>query len=296
VLYYNQQAFTKAGIAKAPTTIDEMTADAHKLTQAGYSDGMSLKNDPWWMELWSSMGKAYYVNNQNGRAGRATATAFDTDRNRSLLTKLQNMVKASDAKSYSATGAGLAAFANLFAMQADKSGMTIDTSAALGTIAQYLPLAKNITIGVAPIPMLTTGDNGGLEVGGNAFSISSKNSALENAAAFDFLKFMSSAQNMASWDVSTGYVPLTTDAAKQKAITNLWKTKPYYKVAYDQIQTGGASNATAGPAIGNYYAVNTQVANSLNQILTITSTDVATALANARQNADNAIASYNSSL
>jgi maltose-binding protein MalE len=96
--------------------------------------------------------------------------------------------------------------------------------------------------------------------------------------------------------VSTGYVPITTDAAKDKQITNLWKTKPYYKVSYDQINTGGASNSTAGPAIGNYYAVNTQVANALNQILTNTSTDVATALGNARDNADNAISSYNSSL
>ncbi|MEI7478956.1 MAG: extracellular solute-binding protein, partial [Actinomycetes bacterium] len=53
VLYYNKQAFTKAGISKPPATIDEMTADAHKLTQAGYTDGMSIKNDPWWLELWS---------------------------------------------------------------------------------------------------------------------------------------------------------------------------------------------------------------------------------------------------
>ena len=296
VLYYNKQAFAKAGIAKPPATIDEMTADAHKLTQSGYSDGMSIKNDPWWLELWSTMGKAYYVNNQNGRTGRATATAFDTPRNRSLLNKLQDMVAHSDAKSYSATGSGLAAFNNLFAMSTDKSGMTIDTSAALGTIAGYLPLFKNITIGVAPLPKLTTADNGGLEPGGNALSISSKNSALENAAAFDFVKFLSAAKNLASWDVSTGYVPITTDAAKDAAIVKLWKTKPYYKVAYDQINTGGASNATAGPAIGNYYAVNTQVANALNQILTNTSTDVATALGNARSNADNAISSYNSSL
>ena len=296
VLYYNLQAFAKAHIAKAPTTIDEMTADAHKLTQVGYTDGMSIKNDPWWLELWSAMGKDYYVNNQNGRSGRATAVAFDTDRNRSLLTKLQNMVKNSDAKSYSATGAGLGAFNNLFAMSSDKSGMTIDTSAALGTIAGYLPLFKNITIGVAPLPRLTANDNGGLMPGGNGLSISSKNSALENAAAFDFVKFLSAAKNLASWDVSTGYVPITSDAAKDKQITNLWKAKPYYKVAYDQINTGGASNATEGPAIGNYYAVNTQVANALNQILTNTSSDVATALGNARDNANSAISSYNSSL
>ncbi len=303
VLYYNQQAFTAAGIKKPPTTIDEMAADAHLLTVKGatfspqkYSDGMSLKNDPWWLELWSAMGKTYYVDHQNGRAGRATSVSFDNARNVSLLTKLQNMVKSSDAKSYSRDGAGLAAYNNLFAISGDKSGMTIDTSAALGTIQSYLPLFKNVTLGVAPLPRLLASDNGGLQPGGNALSLSSKNSALENAAAFNFISYLESATNLASWDASTGYVPITTDAAKAKAISTLWKKKPYYKVAYDQINTGGASNATVGPALGDYYQVNTDVANSLNSLLTNTSVNPATAISQAAATANGHISSYNSSL
>lgn len=296
VLYYNKQAFTKAHIASAPTTIAQMVTDAQKLKAADYSDGMSLKNDPWWLQIWNGMASSYFVNNQNGRTGRATAASFNNAESLSLLTSLQSMTKAGDAKSFSATGSGLAAYNNLFAISSNDSGMTIDTSAALGTIGSYLPLFHNVTLGVAPLPKISANDKGGVQPGGNTLSISASDTPAEAAASWVFIQYLVNATNLASWDASTGYVPITKAAAATSTITKLWSKSPYYKVAYTELNTGAATTATVGPALGAYYQVSTDIGNALAHLLTDNTATPAGVMASCIAAANTDIASYNSSI
>ena len=296
VLYYNKQAFAKAHLTAAPTTIAAMAADAQKLKTAGYKDGMSLKNDPWWLQIWNGMASSYFVNNQNGRAGRATAATFNNSESLSLLTTLQTMTKGGYAKSFDATGSGLSAYNNLFDISSNNSGMSIDTSAALGTIAGYLPLFKNVTLGVAPLPVISAADKGGVQPGGNSLSISSKNSTAETAASWDFIQYMELPANRALWDATTGYVPITTPETKTSTITTLWKKHPEYKVAYTELNTGTASNATVGPALGNFYQVSTDIGNALAHLLTDSAATPSSVIANAQNAATADIQSYNSSI
>ena len=296
VLYYNKQAFAKAHLTAAPSTIAAMSADAQKLKAAGYKDGMSIKNDPWWLQIWNGMANTYFVNNQNGRTGRATAATFSNAQSLSLLTTLQNMTKGGYAKSFDATGSGLSAYNNLFDISSNNSGMSIDTSAALGTIAGYLPLFKNVTLGVAPLPVISAADKGGVQPGGNSLSISSKNSTAETAASWDFIQYMESPANRALWDAATGYVPITTPETKTSTITTLWKKHPEYKVAYTELNTGAASNATVGPALGDFYQVSTDIGNALAHLLTDPAATPLSVISNAQNAATADIQSYNASI
>ena len=296
VLYYNKQAFAKAHLTAAPSTIAAMSADAQKLKAAGYKDGMSIKNDPWWLQIWNGMASKYFVDNQNGRAGRATAATFSNAQSLSLLTTLQNMTKGGYAKSFDATGSGLSAYNNLFDISSNNSGMSIDTSAALGTIASYLPLFKNVTLGVAPLPVISAADKGGVQPGGNSLSISSKNSTAETAASWDFIQYMESPANRALWDAATGYVPITTPETKTSTITTLWKKHPEYKVAYTELNTGAASNATVGPALGDFYQVSTDIGNALAHLLTDPAATPLSVISNAQNTATADIQSYNASI
>ena len=67
ILYYNQNAFTKAGLnpADPPTTLAQMLADAKALKASG--SGMGLVLDPWHLETWLASANTLFVNNQNGR-------------------------------------------------------------------------------------------------------------------------------------------------------------------------------------------------------------------------------------
>ena len=78
ILYYNQNAFTKAGLnpADPPTTLSQMLSDAKALKASG--SGMGLVLDPWHLETWLATANQLFVNNNNGRSARATKAAFDT--------------------------------------------------------------------------------------------------------------------------------------------------------------------------------------------------------------------------
>ena len=54
-----------------------MAKDAALLKKAKYADGMTLAIDPWYLQVWEGVNNADFVNNNNGRTGRATAAAFN---------------------------------------------------------------------------------------------------------------------------------------------------------------------------------------------------------------------------
>ena len=74
-----------------------------------------------------------YVNNGNGREKRATAVAFDNPTGTSLYKWVKDMV---DDKLMLSTGT--ADIDHYLAIGNEQAAMTIDTSAALGTISQML--------------------------------------------------------------------------------------------------------------------------------------------------------------
>jgi len=296
VMYYNLQAFKKAHIAKPPATFADLATDAAKLKAAGYKDGISVKNDPWWLQVWNGMSNQYYVNNQNGRSGRATAVAFNNATSKTLVTDIHNMVKAGTAKSFAGTGVGLAAFNNLFEIAYNNSGLTFDTSSALGTIGGYLPLFKNVTLGVAPLPRLNASDKNGVQPGGQTLYLPKGTSPAKVAAAWTFMQYLESAHVMAQWDAGTGYTPLRSSAAADPLIATLWKKKPYYKVAYSEILQGTTNNATVGPLVGAYQKVNVDVANALADAFTNPNANPTALLNSAEQKANADISAYNSSL
>ena len=78
ILFYNQLAFTKAGLnpASPPTTLPQMMADAKALKASGR--GLGLVLDPWHLETWLASANQLFVNYQNGRKGRATKGVFVT--------------------------------------------------------------------------------------------------------------------------------------------------------------------------------------------------------------------------
>src|SRR5580698_9468513 len=89
ILYYNQNAFTKAGLNpnSPPATLTQMVADAKALKASG--SGMGLVLDPWHLETWLASANQLFVNNKNGRSARATAGSFDTKTSVSIFNQLR---------------------------------------------------------------------------------------------------------------------------------------------------------------------------------------------------------------
>jgi sn-glycerol 3-phosphate transport system substrate-binding protein len=295
ILYYNQNSFQKAGISPTdpPATLSAMVTDAKMLKASG--TGMGLVLDPWHLETWLASANQLFVNNKNGRSARATKGVFDTPTAVSIFNQLKQLVTSGDATTNPSTGPD--EYDNLLGIGSGKYGMTIDTSAALGTVTQLLNSGQysNVKLGIGAFPVYSSSVRGGIEPGGGGVYISDKVPALDQAAAWTYLSYLLNTQSVATWAAGTGYIPVRKSSTQSATIQKLWATEPGYKVAYNEINNGANTPATSGSVIGPYADVRTDVLNAEISMYT-GGVSAANAVKTAQTNVDNTISSYNSRL
>lgn len=294
VLVYNKTAFQKAGLDpdKPPTTLDELRQDAEKLKDGNVTKGapMGLKLAPGDFEQWRAKANKLFVNNSNGRKGRAAKGVFNDALGRELFAWMNGMVK--DGLAETNPDSGASQYDNLLGIGNGNHAMSIETSAALGTVTQVLATGQypDVTIGVGPMP--GPPGKGGVAVQGGALWIVNKSAPEKQAAAWEFLKFLDSPSSQATWAVGTGYLPIVKKAAESADVKDFWAQNPGYEVAFDQLLTGVNSPATAGSVIGPYQVVTDAVRDAENSMfLDGKSPDAAVKAANSA--ATNAIGDYN---
>lgn len=269
VLYYDRAKFTAAGLDpdQPPTTLDEIKADSKTIVDAGVAPaGYGLKTEPGYLEQYMALAGKEYVNNGNGRTGRATKTIFDNATGRDVYTWMKSMVD--DGLAVVNSDQGQSVFDNLLGIGNGTHVMTTETSASLGTITTVLASGAypGVEIGVAPMP--GPKGKGGVVVDGGALWIVNKSAPEKQAAAWEFAKFLNTAESQATWAAGTGYVPIVKEASDSPEVQELWARVPGYKVAYDQLLTGPSNLATAGPVIGDYTGVQNAVRESWQSMLT----------------------------
>jgi sn-glycerol 3-phosphate transport system substrate-binding protein len=295
IVYYNQNAFTKAGLnpANPPLTLPQMVSDAKALKAAG--SGMGLVLDPWHLETWLASANTLFVNNKNGRSTRATAGVFNNKTSVSIFNQLKGLVSSGAATTNPSSGPD--EYDNLLGIGSGKYGMTIETSAALGTVTQLLSGGQyaNVKLGIGPFPVYSSSVKGGIEPGGSGVYISNKVPAIDQAASWQYLAYICNTQSQATWAAGTGYIPVRKSSAQTATVQHLWTTNPGYKVAYNEINNGVNSPATSGSVIGPYADVRTDVANAEISMYT-NGVSAANAVKAAEQSVNTTISSYNSRL
>jgi sn-glycerol 3-phosphate transport system substrate-binding protein len=294
VLFYNKNAFRKAGLdpEKPPTTFDEVRAAAEKLKSSGAvtNAGLGLKVDPGYFQQWNALAGRIFVNNSNGRKARATKAVFNNASGLEIFTWMSDMVK--DGLAATNPQQGPSAFDNLFGIGNGNYAMSIDTSAALGTIETLLAAGQypDLELGVGPMP--GPRGNGAVSVQGGELFMVNKSAPEKQAAAWQYLKFLDKPESQVTWAVGTGYIPIVKQAAASQQIRDLWAKSPGYKVAYDQLLNGRTNAATTGAVIGPAPAVADIVRDAENSMF-LEGTKPAQALKDALTKTTAAIADYN---
>ena len=212
VLYYNKQSFTAAGLnpTRPPATLTQFAADAQVLKAHG--SGAALVLDAWHLETWLATANKLFVNNGNGRVARTTEAVFVSPAALRIWTTLDKMVASGAAVTNPSSGPD--AYDNLLGMGTGKFGMTIDSSADLGTITKLLGTHHNVTLGVGPFPVYSSKVRGGVEPGGSALFISDKVPAAQEAAAWTFETYLDSTASQAVWAAGTGYIPVRRSSVR----------------------------------------------------------------------------------
>jgi sn-glycerol 3-phosphate transport system substrate-binding protein len=295
ILYYDKNAFRRAGLdpEKPPATFDAVKAASQTIVQRGADPyGIALKTDSWLVEHWLAKAAHTLVDNGNGRDARATKATFGDATGTGIFAWIDDMVR-----SKLALSTGTSDFDHYLAVANRRAAMTIDTSAALGTINQILSGGqyRAVDLGTAPMPGPDDPD-GGILVGGAANYIVSRSSDEKQAAAYEFAKYLADPQVQAEWAAATGYVPVRTSATTLEPLVTKWKQQPGYRIAYEQLLSGGANDATAGPVIGPYGAKGTGVRGAIIDALTRMLNDgvaPADAVAEAAKQSNAAMTEYN---
>ncbi len=302
VLYYNKRMFKVAGLdpEKPPVSLDDLRADSQAIVTSGAAKyGLALDSGfdsggGWYIEQWFAKAGEFYADNQNGRSARATQVLYNNPTGQSLLTFMQSML--TDGLAVNVGDNATTGFDNLLKLgdANEPAAMTIATSASTGTVINVLgsgqfPQITNADVGVAAMP--GPGGKPGALVGGGSLWVVDSGDAARTAAAWDFITYLTGAQQQSQWASVTGYVPVRTDALTLDPLKTKLATDPRYKVPYDQLLASPDVPTSVGPILGPLREVRTVTAQAVAAIFG--GADVATSLAAAVQQANALIADYN---
>jgi sn-glycerol 3-phosphate transport system substrate-binding protein len=273
ILYYDKQDFIDAGLDpdKPPQTLDEVRQYSEKLVKRDASgnitrQGIALQISPWFFEQMLAKQGALYVNNNNGRDGRATEALFDSSEGQHILTWYRDMVK--DGLGYYA---GTSSEDALLSVVQDRTSMAIESTAVLGAAVALLAVVgqdpQRLGTGPIPAPAPPPGKEGGAVLGGASLWILKRKSAEEQRGAWEFIKFASSPEQQAQWYADTGYFATRLSAYTLPAAVQRQQQFPQFKTAVDQVRNSPDIPATRGPLIGQFNQVRDLVSRAFEQVL-----------------------------
>jgi sn-glycerol 3-phosphate transport system substrate-binding protein len=269
ILIYDRDAFREAGLDadRAPRTLDEVKAAAEALVRRDAQGnvtryGIALQISPWLFEQMLAKQNALYVNNGNGREGRATEAVFDSEAGVRILAWWQEMVD-----SGLAYNAGTADLNALLKLASGEASMAIGSTAILGGAAALLSIAGGAgdRFGSGPLPA-PEGD-GGIVVGGGALWIMERRPEEEQRGAWEFIKFASRPEQQAQWHADTGYFPTRLSANDLPPAVQRREQFPQFTTAMDQLHASPDTVATRGALVGRFDAVRDRITRAFEQVL-----------------------------
>jgi sn-glycerol 3-phosphate transport system substrate-binding protein len=293
VFFYDKSDFTRAGLDPntPPATFAALRTDAQKLKASGIKIPFAFAIDPWFTDEWRAIANVTSVNQENGRAGRATAATIDDTTENTIFQTFADMKKDGTIQGYDRSK-----FDNLLAIASGDATMSVYTSAAIGTAVGVLSAGnqkdKALQLGVAALPKVNANDAGGPPVAGAAFYIVNKSAAAKQAAAWEFEKYLMTATAQAEWSVASGYIPVNKQSVDDPTVKAAWAKVPAYKVAYEAILGAPKTPATAGIVLGAYTDFRQAVEDALTKVIN-NGADPKAQVTAAEKAANAAITAYN---
>ncbi len=229
IMYYNVDLLAQAGIEELPRTWADILAACEAL-QPLVDDGTisacaSWPFVSWFIEQWVAQQNEYMVNNENGRAGRATESTLDTDAFRAVAEFYRELYS----KGYfiyegkGLWGPPIQNFAS------GKVAIHMSSSAGARSTSESAA-AAGFTLGTTGMAYNQDAPGGwtGNILGGATMWVSNGLAPEVEEAAMAFLLWFSNTENSASWHTASGYVPV-----RNSSIELLQNLEPGNKLLWD---------------------------------------------------------------
>lgn len=280
ILYYNGTHFLQAGLdpAESPQTLDELRTAAEALKAEGIEAPLAYILNRWFIESWVTGAGESVVNNGNGREDTATESTFDNPATREVYEWIKAMADDGLLAGFSATSGQINQY---LAVAQQNSSMVMETSTAATAIKAVLggvtyDEADGLTIeDVDPSVIdVRSGPFPGLEepsqvrVSGGYFAMTNTGTPEQQAAAWEFMRWMWEVPQQVTWHLRGSYLPTTQVVANDPEVQEYWETDlagKLLKVAYDQLVQIDSNNVA--PLIGPYTDYTEAIESSLDSLV-----------------------------
>lgn len=247
LLYYNKEAFKKAGISGPPQTWEEFEQIAPKLKAAGYT-ALAQSHSPWiFSENFHSRHNIQLATANNGYDSTDAKILYN---NKHMIMHWKKVKEWLDKGWYGFYGRGWGD--NQDAFQQQKVAMWLGSSGSFGGLTKsakfefgssYLPYWKSITA-----------EPKGTFIGGAALFVMSGHSDEVYRGVAKFLEFLTLPETQFLWHKETGYVAITNKAYELAKSSGYYKDVPNAEYGILQLnQTPG--EWTKGYRLGYYVQI-----------------------------------------
>lgn len=260
VLYYNKDAFKKAGIdpSQPPKTWNELAADAKKLKAAGmcgYSSGWQS-----WIQLenYSAWHGAPFASENNGFDGTDAVLEFNKPLQVAHIQFMQNMEKEG---TFTYVGRKDEAVSKFYS---GDCGIVTNSSGSLANIKKYAKFSFGT--GMMPYDDSVKGAPQNAIIGGASLWVLSGKDAATYKGVAKFLAYLTSPAVAAKWHQDTGYLPVTTAAYELTKKQGFYEKNPGAETAIKQMLNKPPLPFTKGLRLGNMPQIRTVVDEELEQV------------------------------
>ncbi len=292
ILYYNKDKMTEAGLdpESPPETFEDVIAMLEQAQAAGVDGakiGFNLHS--WFFEQWMAEQGAPLVNNDNGRADRATEVNLTSEAAYNIVNWIDEL---NQRDMYTYTGRLEDWSGSDAIFQEGEAMFHITSTADLGNIGSAVEGSFELGTGLLPIPAGVT--RNGVVIGGASVWVMDGHSTRELEAARDFVLFMTNTENMISWHKLTGYYPVRNSSVEQLEDEGWFEEDPNAFTAFDQLLNTIPNSATAGALMGSFLDTRTIIEEAIQKVLQ--GGDVTSAMEEAKTLADDRLREYNANL
>jgi sn-glycerol 3-phosphate transport system substrate-binding protein len=248
VLWYNKDAFKKAGVKSPPKTWNDMKSASEKLVAAGYKCGFSFGWQSWVMiENFSSWHNLPMGTKENGFAGTDTSFSFNNDKVKNRIASIADWSKDKLFTYGGRRGDSLSMYTN------GECGMWMNSSAYYGSIKKQAKFDFGQTM--LPLDTDVASKPQNSIIGGATLWVLKGRDQADYKGVAKFMTYLSSADVQAWWHQETGYVPITTPAYELSKKQGFYDANPGTDTAIKQLSLNQPTANSRGVRFGNFVQI-----------------------------------------
>ncbi|MGI6149760.1 MAG: ABC transporter substrate-binding protein [Limnochordia bacterium] len=268
LFYYNRDAFVEVGLDpnKPPTTFEEIMDYSRKLTikdDRGNIEryGLTMATYGWFVEQIIANQGALYANNDNGRTARATEILWNGEAGVRLATWWKQMVDEG-----LLLNPGRSTDAAKQAFLSGRAAMILESSAQITNFTLHAQ-ERGYDLGTAFIPCPGDVDRNGVIIGGASLWVIADHPEEELKGAWEFLKWLTEAEQQAHWFKNTGYLPATKASVELVMNERFFAESPNHVTPFLQLLMTKVDYPTRGALIGGFPEIRSIAEETIEEIL-----------------------------